>query len=411
MKKSVLFVDDESKILDGLRRMLRGLRNDWDMRFVESGFQALEAMKNLPADVVISDMRMPGMSGSELLEKVQHRWPESVRIVLSGQCDQKTAIDSIGATHQFLMKPCDAEIIKETLFRIARLQDRIQEKNVKKMTTSLQNIYCMEQTRQAAQDHAEEHISFDRFIELVAFDSGIIAKLIQLVSSGFFGSGTKTVLPSKVLTMLGSDVLKSLYCHADGFFQVDPVAAHQDSWESLNFHNGLVAEVSRRIAATQTDSPAMLDACYTAGLLHNAGMYVLAYQNEELDGSIDETILEDFHYHRHDLCEKEPGRYRVINSIAGAYLLGLWGVPEELIDAVEFRHNPSMLEKEPRFSPLTALHVADYCCFSLSEGCQTPVFELDEEYLAAIGCRAWLDNWKAIGRQTYEEIAMPLLCS
>ncbi|MEO5864400.1 MAG: response regulator, partial [Nitrospiraceae bacterium] len=81
--KQLLFVDDESKLLDGLKRSLRPMRHEWNMTFVSSGAEALKALEQAPFDVVVSDMRMPEMDGAQLLNEVQQRYPQIVRIVLS----------------------------------------------------------------------------------------------------------------------------------------------------------------------------------------------------------------------------------------------------------------------------------------------------------------------------------------
>ncbi|MCF6243145.1 MAG: response regulator, partial [Bacteroidales bacterium] len=70
MKKRILFVDDEPNILQGLKRTLRQQRKQWDMVFTESGQQALELLAEQPYDAVVSDMRMPGMDGAQLLGEV-----------------------------------------------------------------------------------------------------------------------------------------------------------------------------------------------------------------------------------------------------------------------------------------------------------------------------------------------------
>ena len=90
-KKSILFVDDEPNILSGLRRMFRALRNEKDFHFVESGKAALDFMAQTPVDVIVSDMRMPGMEGIELLKIMVARHPEVVRFVLSGHADRVAA--------------------------------------------------------------------------------------------------------------------------------------------------------------------------------------------------------------------------------------------------------------------------------------------------------------------------------
>jgi YesN/AraC family two-component response regulator len=89
MNPHILFVDDEPNLIDGLRRMLRSFRQRWNIAFATSGSEALELMSQRPFDVIVSDMRMPGMDGRQLLEEVEKRHPQTVRVVLSG---------SVGAT-------------------------------------------------------------------------------------------------------------------------------------------------------------------------------------------------------------------------------------------------------------------------------------------------------------------------
>ena len=69
--KRILFVDDESMVLDGLRRMLRGMRNEWEMEFAASGHEALKILDSKQFDVIVTDMRMPGMDGCQLLNHVK----------------------------------------------------------------------------------------------------------------------------------------------------------------------------------------------------------------------------------------------------------------------------------------------------------------------------------------------------
>ena len=114
-KKHVLFVDDEPNVLQGLRRMLRPRREQWEMTFVGSGPEALANMEKYPVDVVVSDMRMPGMDGAQFLTEVMHRYPDAARIILSGQVSQKAVHRALGSTHAYLAKPCDAQLLMATI--------------------------------------------------------------------------------------------------------------------------------------------------------------------------------------------------------------------------------------------------------------------------------------------------------
>lgn len=122
MKLHILFVDDEPRVLQGLRRMLRSLRAEWDMHFVGSGPEALDLLEELPIRVVVSDMRMPGMNGAELLGRIMDQYPHVVRIALSGESKEESVLRAIGPVHQYLTKPCDMEELKGAITRTAALQ-------------------------------------------------------------------------------------------------------------------------------------------------------------------------------------------------------------------------------------------------------------------------------------------------
>ena len=85
MKPRILFVDDEPNILSALKRFTRPKREEWDMDFVPGGAEAIEAISERSYDVVVSDMRMPGVSGATLLEWISQNMPGIVRLVLSGE--------------------------------------------------------------------------------------------------------------------------------------------------------------------------------------------------------------------------------------------------------------------------------------------------------------------------------------
>jgi YesN/AraC family two-component response regulator len=105
MNLHILFVDDELNVLQGLQRMLRVMRHEWNMAFAQSGQEALDILSKESFDVVVSDMRMPGMDGAQLLNEVMKRYPQIVRIVLSGQSDREMVLKSVRPAHQYLSKP------------------------------------------------------------------------------------------------------------------------------------------------------------------------------------------------------------------------------------------------------------------------------------------------------------------
>ena len=108
MTKKVLFVDDEPNVLQSIKR---NLRKDFDVDTANGGEEALQKLaSNGEYAIVVSDMRMPGMDGVEFLSKAKQQWPDTVRMMLTGNADQQTAVDAVnkGDVFRFLNKPCDA---------------------------------------------------------------------------------------------------------------------------------------------------------------------------------------------------------------------------------------------------------------------------------------------------------------
>jgi DNA-binding NtrC family response regulator len=140
MPKRLLFVDDEVMLLNGLRRALHGMRNEWDMKFVTSAADALHELDAESYDAIITDMRMPQMDGAELLVEVKKRHESVVRIVLSGQSNKETVFRSIDPTHQFLSKPCNLDELKMRLSLSFSMRDLLVNPALKIIVTRLRTI-------------------------------------------------------------------------------------------------------------------------------------------------------------------------------------------------------------------------------------------------------------------------------
>lgn len=131
MKAKILLVDDEPNVLQAYTRVLRG---QYLLATAESGAQALSLLEQQgPYAVIVSDMRMPGMDGVHLLSEVRERFPDTIRIMLTGNADQQTATDAVnqGAIFRFLTKPCDHELLAKTLHQAVRQYELVTaEKNL-----------------------------------------------------------------------------------------------------------------------------------------------------------------------------------------------------------------------------------------------------------------------------------------
>jgi len=144
--KRVLFVDDESKILDGIRRMLHADRKRWDMEFAVGGEAALQACEAGSFDVVISDMRMPGMDGATLLGHIRDRYPGTARIVLSGYSEVEMTTRAVPVAHRFLAKPCNASDLQSTIERVCTLQDSLSTDEIRSIVGTVGELPSLSST-------------------------------------------------------------------------------------------------------------------------------------------------------------------------------------------------------------------------------------------------------------------------
>ena len=123
--KRVIFVDDEPNVLEGIKVSLHQMRDEWTMAFAHDAVRALAMMEEAeePFDVIVSDMNMPGMGGKDLLHVVKETYPQTVRMVLSGQLDAENVVQAAVVAHQILRKPCEPALLRERLTRAFALNN------------------------------------------------------------------------------------------------------------------------------------------------------------------------------------------------------------------------------------------------------------------------------------------------
>jgi HD-like signal output (HDOD) protein len=394
--KRVLFVDDEPQMLSGLQRLLRPQRHEWDMKFAEGGGQALVALEETPYDVIVTDMRMPGMDGVTLLEQVKDQWPQMVRIILSGYTELEATLRTVPVAHQFLTKPCDPDRLKHVVERACTLQSLLHREALRATIAQMGDLPSQPGVYLAlAEALADPATSMADVAQLVEQDIGMSAKCLQLVNSAFFGLGRRVTSVQQAVSYLGTDMLKALVFTVEVFhaFQPAPGAGGFDL-EALQSHSLLVARLATKVLAGS--QPA--DDAFVAGMLHDVGKLVLVTRLPEQAAAI-ATAAAATGRPWHVLEEEVLG---VSHAEIGAYLLGLWGLPQQTVEALAFHHTPARLPRTG-FDVLPAVYVADVLideqAAALDLGGAELSGPLDEEYLATLGVAAQLPAWRALAAE------------
>lgn len=356
-KKQVLFVDDESLVLQGLQRMLRGMRNEWDMEFVDGGAKALELMATRRFDVVVSDMRMPGMNGAELLNAIAIHYPETIRIILSGHADQDLITQCLGSAHQYLTKPCDPDLLKKLINDTWSLGREVSSERVRQAVGRIEKLPSIPTTYRKLNDAlASEETTAADLGRIISQDIGMTAKVLKLVNSAFFGLRRELSNPTEAVTFLGTETVRALVL-ANGIFEEGgPLRTRRIHLEDVWTHSLSVAQGAKAIMRSGKASAQEQNDAFTSGLLQDVGILILAHNfPEQYDEILELATSQPF-----VLTLAEQRVIGVNHAEAGAYLIGLWGLPAVVVQSIQYHHNPSQLQGQPeRLTPLCAVHLAD----------------------------------------------------
>lgn len=387
---NILFVDDEPNILEGLQRMLRSMRHDWQMTFVGSGDEALNLLKDKNIDVVVSDMKMPGLDGARLLGEVRESYPHIVRIILSGYSEKEMVMKSVGTSHQYLSKPCDPEILKATVKRVCALRDLLTDETLRGLVSQLPNIPSLPTLYNELIDElAKSEPSTRKVGEIVKKDIGMTVKILQIVNSAFFGLRRRISDSNEAVEFLGLDTISSLTLGLGVISQFESTQASTVMLAKLWAHSIAVGVLANKIA--RSEFPAVAVDAFTAGLLHDIGEVVLAVNLPHQFAQVQEIIANE----QILKSEAEKRVFEATHADVGGYLLGLWGLPTQVVEAVAFHHTPNESGSTDTFTALTAVHAANALHHSSSsDNAEFGKQHYDSEYLAKLGLIEKIPVWQ-----------------
>ena len=396
-KRRILFVDDEQNVLDGLRNLLRKQRHVWDMSFALSGRAALDEMERSAVDVIVSDMRMPGMDGSELLTRVKEQYPQTARIVLSGHAERDAIARVIRVAHQFLSKPADANTVRTVIERTCEYLRLMQDEGIRRVVGGMVKLPSLPEAYWELTRLAEDpETGIDDLARVVETDPAMSVKVLQLINSAYFGLAQRTDSILKAVSYLGIENLKGLLVAAH-VFGADAPAVEGFSLSQLRDEAVLTANLARSIAR----DPKYADSSFTAAIVRDVGMLVLASDPSKRYPE----ILRQARETRQRLGIVEKAELGVTHGAVGAYLLGVWGVPFVLAETVAYHDCPAGVTEGDR-EVLAAVHVADALVTSAVTGVD-PVASgtLDVAFLEQMGRLSELPRWQAkaaelLGRQS-----------
>jgi HD-like signal output (HDOD) protein/CheY-like chemotaxis protein len=378
----IVFVDDELNILQAMRRSFHCMRDEWSMDFVSSGATALELLAKAPVDVIVSDMRMPGMDGWQLLAEVKKLYPQTVRLVLSGHADPSSVMRAVGTAQLYLAKPCESGALKAAILQTQTLKQLLSSDGLAMLVGGVGMLpsapSAFQEILACLQDPAA---SLSDAAHIIGRDVAMTANIMKLVNSAFFGSRRPITTTDRAVAYLGMDTLGALVLGHSVFQSGIATDIAGFSMERLWEHSLQTGAAARAIAFSENFSAAKADEAFLAGVLHDVGKVVFATNAATLSSGAGGADI--------------VARMEAHHAEVGAYLLGLWGFPNSIVEAVAFHHAPSFASAEGLGLP-GIVHIADRLLHLRSENRSGSTESgLQEGFLEGLGLGHCLPKWSA----------------
>ncbi|MFC0682731.1 HDOD domain-containing protein [Lysobacter korlensis] len=344
-----------------LKQALVGMGLDWEVAAVDAaGPDGMTA--DAPVDVFVCPLRLGTLQGAEILAQMRNAYPGAVRIVLLDKNEESHALHALDCAHRMLNTPLDASELIEAVDSVVDLRELLDNAELKQAIGRIGSLpppprIYIELTQLLRDPDASNF----EVAEVLSQDPGVAAKVLRLCNSAFFSGGRQITDMRTAVTRLGMQSLRGLVLASETFGSVQSSdAVDRDAMQER------ALMTSRLAARLLGGSSAELAA--TAGLLAEVGRLLPGVR----------------------AGDDESGPHY---AEAGAYLLGLWGLPMPIVEAVAYHRTPARL-RGSGFWVVGAVHVAS--ALVLGE----PV---DEKYLRQVGVIDKLPKW----REMAESMAQP----
>lgn len=325
--KTILFVDDEKQILKALKRLF--LRSENRILLAEGGKQALEVLATEKVDMMITDMRMPEMDGHELLVEVKKRYPEIIRIALSGYTDKKVVLSALdkNLAKIYLFKPWNNDEIKQIIDGLFAFEGMLKDKNLLNIINNLDNLPTIPHLYHRITEMVEAENSIEEITACIEEDQAIASRILRIANSAYYGSKTGSI--KDAVMFIGLDNIKSIILTNAVY---SSTSGNQKELERIWSHSSKTNKILHLIYTKLLKKRLSRDE-KSAGLLHNIGEGIILTNI----GHLDEELLASI---------KEMG---IGHEHIGGYLMNWWELTLPIIESALFHHqpeNPMIVNKE-----------------------------------------------------------------
>lgn len=375
----ILLIDDEHESLHRTKEALVDTDPFLKVTAVQNARDALESLARELHDVVITDMWLTGVDGLSLLEKVKQLYPAVIRILIDGNSDQSLAFRALNVAHQVLKKPADGPLLWSIVSQTAATLPLIRDENMRAVVGSVTQLPPAPRVYQQLTKLLQNpNCSIEEVVELIGRDPALASKLLRLANSAFFSQRGQSLELRPSVVRLGFNTICNLMLTVELFDQSSPVGR---AWgRELD----QVQQAALRLAQTSEQlarGTSMAGDAFVAGLLADIGQVVLLTNQ----GYVWKDCRTTARLYGRPLQDVELEMLGVTHAEVGGYLLGCWGLPYSVVEAVANHHHPERI-----LAPIYSVSAITAISASLLDG-----LPIDESWLVAMKAKTRVDLVRA----------------
>jgi HD-like signal output (HDOD) protein len=334
MLKRILFVDDEAQILRSITRLF--MDTEYEILTAESGAEALDILEIEQVDVIVSDMKMPKMTGYELLSQVKRKFPNIVRIILSGFSDERIVFDALqkNIAKLYILKPWENNVLINTIEKVFQIENVLRNnEKVLKLVSNADELPTIKTSYQKIINVIENDQEIYKIVEAIEADNSIVIKLLHIVNSSYYAVKTGSI--KRAVAYLGLDNIKNIVIASafiDGLsFNAKDNKRLEELWEHAFIANRIISLIYSEFLNKKIPETEM-----NAGLLSNVGIIFMihSFHDKYME------IFEEVEKNNVSIIELENKAFGTNHQEIGGYLLQWWDIPLPIVEAALYHHDP-----------------------------------------------------------------------
>ncbi|MBI5472283.1 MAG: HDOD domain-containing protein [Ignavibacteriae bacterium] len=332
---TIVFVDDEEEILFALRGLFR--KEPYRISYFTSGQAALDFLAQNEADVIVSDMRMPEMSGTELLEKSARINPRAFRMILSG-CEEKSIVLnalSQGFAEHYIMKPWSDDDLRATIRAAVSLQRKLKQQRLLEILSSHKSLPSPPRLHMRLLDLLKENHSQAQVADELEKHPALVAKLLHIANSVFYSVRNPVTSVHTAITFIGIDEVVNIVLGFEAFHNINKSS---DAWVIQRLEQQWDMSVRRaqvaRLIAAQWPVKIDVQEPYTAALMLDVGLVLRFCSAPGLFHEFESSQRND---HENPIAREEQF-FGTNHAELSAAILTYWNFPASLVAAVANQH-------------------------------------------------------------------------